>query len=249
LIKHAVTRPSSVLWSRNCCATTNASAAFSLRRCSGEKVDQYPPAANFPALPGRFQPAQLIADRFLVVRFIARGGMGDEVKPTWSPDGKSVAFSYYNFIDQPLDGIFTVDLASRKVSMMPNTQGFQMPSWSPDGKYLVVIAQQPSRMMLYSANTRTWSVLTQFQDPWGFWTWSSNSKALYMGIVQGHQGIYRLTIPDDKWEKVSELGSTYTGLYSGVAGGDAFVSLTADGQPAMMSHTGVAQIYSLRWKH
>jgi serine/threonine protein kinase/Tol biopolymer transport system component len=172
-----------------------------------------------------------------------------EVKPTWSPDGKSIAFSYYNFIDQPLDGIFTVDLASRKLSMMPNTQGFQMPSWSPDGKYLVVIAQQPSRMMLYSANTRTWRVLTQFQDPWGFWTWSSDGKAPYMGMVQGHQGIYRLTIPDAKWEKVSELGSTYTGLYSGVAGGDAFVSLTADGQPAMMSHTGVAQIYSLRWKH
>ena len=31
--------------------------------------------ANSPA--GRFQPAQLIADRFLVVRFIARGGMGE----------------------------------------------------------------------------------------------------------------------------------------------------------------------------
>jgi serine/threonine protein kinase len=31
--------------------------------------------ANSPA--GRFRPAQLIADRFLVVRFIARGGMGE----------------------------------------------------------------------------------------------------------------------------------------------------------------------------
>ena len=31
--------------------------------------------ANSPA--GRFQPAQLIADRFCVVRFIARGGMGE----------------------------------------------------------------------------------------------------------------------------------------------------------------------------
>jgi hypothetical protein len=32
-------------------------------------------------------------------------------------------------------------------------------------------------------------------------------------------------------------------------GAPLFVSLTADGQPAMMSHTGVAQIYSLHWKH
>jgi hypothetical protein len=29
---------------------------------------------------------------------------------------------------------------------------------------------------------------------------------------------------------------------------DSFVSLTADGEPAIMSHTGVAQIYALHWK-
>jgi hypothetical protein len=29
--------------------------------------------------------------------------------------------------------------------------------------------------------------------------------------------------------------------------GDAFLSLTPDGQPAIMSRTGVGQIYSLRW--
>ena len=46
-------------------------------------------------------------------------------------------------------------------------------------------------------------------------------------------------------EKVSEPVSVYTTL----CGGDSFVSLTAEGQPAMMSYTGVAQIYSLHWKH
>jgi hypothetical protein len=30
---------------------------------------------------------------------------------------------------------------------------------------------------------------------------------------------------------------------------DSFVSLTADGQPAIMSHTGVAQIYALHLPH
>jgi eukaryotic-like serine/threonine-protein kinase len=36
-----------------------------------------PSTANFPVVAARFQPAQLIANRFLVVRFIARGGMGE----------------------------------------------------------------------------------------------------------------------------------------------------------------------------
>ncbi len=170
-----------------------------------------------------------------------------EVMPTWSHDGKSIFFSHYNFTDQPQDGIFIVDLASRKVSAMPNTLGFEAPSWSPDGRYMVAIAQQPSRMVLYSANTGTWKELTQFHDPSGFWTWSSDSKSIYMGLVQGNNGIYRITVPDGKWIKLSDLGGTYTGLYS--VAGRSFVSLTADGQPAMMAFTGVSQIYSLQWKH
>jgi hypothetical protein len=32
-------------------------------------------------------------------------------------------------------------------------------------------------------------------------------------------------------------------------GSDSFLSLTPEGQPAIMSRTGVAQIYLLRWKH
>jgi serine/threonine protein kinase/WD40 repeat protein len=175
-------------------------------------------------------------------RLIANGI--HEMQPTWFPDGKSIAFSYYNFTDQPSGGISTVDLASRKVSMMPNTAGLGVPSWSPDGKFLVAIGENPSRMMVYSAKTKAWQVLTQFQAPWGYWTWSHDSKSLYMGMVKGQNGIYRLTVPDGKWEKVSELGTVYTGLY----GGDSFVSLTAEGQPAMMSYIGVAQFYSLHWK-
>ena len=192
-------------------------------------------------------------DAFKLYRISADGGAPEkliasgvhEMHPTWSPDGKSIAFNYYNFTDQPLDGIFTVDLASRKVFLMPDTAGFQTPSWSPDGKFLVAIGQKPSRLMLYSASTKAWKVLTQFQAPWGYWTWSRDSKSLYMGMVKGQNGIYRLTVPDGKWEKVSELASVYTSLY----GGDSFVSLTAEGQPAMMSYTGVAQIYSLHWEH
>jgi hypothetical protein len=102
--------------------------------------------------------------------------------------------------------------------------------------------------MLYSANTGTWKELTQFHDPSGHLTWSSDSNAIYMGMVKGNDGIYRIAVPDGKWTKVSDLGGTYSGLYAG-GGGPAYVSLTADGQPAMMAFTGVSQIYSLQWKH
>jgi hypothetical protein len=51
-----------------------------------------------------------------------------------------------------------------------------------------------------------------------------------------------LTVPEGKWEKMGGMERIDTRAL------DSFVSLTADGQPAIMSHTGVAQIYALHWK-
>ena len=41
------------------------------------------------------------------------------------------------------------------------------PGWSPDGKYLVAIAQKPSRRVLYSTGTKTWKDLKPFDAEWG----------------------------------------------------------------------------------
>jgi eukaryotic-like serine/threonine-protein kinase len=166
----------------------------------------------------------------------------NEVAPTWSPDGKSIAFNYYPLPDRPLTGIQLVDLATRKVSVMPVSEGYYVPSWSPDGKYLVAIAQNPSRMMLYTAATKTWRELKRFDVPWGYWIWSRDSKSLYMALVDDQKGMYRLTVPEGKWEKMGGMERIDTRAL------DSFVSLTADGEPAIMSHTGVAQIYALHWK-
>jgi hypothetical protein len=166
-----------------------------------------------------------------------------EVAPTWFPDGKSIAFNYYNFSDQVMDGLHVLDLDSRKVSDMPNSRGYYFPSWSPDGKLLVAAGHDPPRMMLYSPETKAWTELKRFDVPWNYWVWSSDSKSLYMALVQGHNGIYRLTVPDGNWERVSGM--------EGILGArplDSFMSLTEQGQPVIMSHTGVAQIYALHWK-
>jgi eukaryotic-like serine/threonine-protein kinase len=163
------------------------------------------------------------------------------VAPTWSHDGKAIALSYYDFTDEPLKGIHVLDVASGKLSPMPNSEGYYVPSWSPDGKYMVAIAQNPSRMMLYTAETKTWKELYRFDAPWGYWIWSSDSKSLYMAMVGGQNGFYRLTVPAGHWEKVTGL----EGIDASPT--DGFMSLTPEGQPAIMSHTGVAQIYSLQW--
>jgi hypothetical protein len=140
--------------------------------------------------------------------------------------------------------IEVIDLASRNISVMPRSEGYYYPSWSPDGKYLVAMAQNPARMALYSTATKTWKDLHSFPEGWNFWSWATDSKALYTALFQGKasDGVYRMTIPQGGWEKLCGV----EGINPAV-GTESFVSLTREGQPAVMSLTGAAQIYSLHW--
>jgi Tol biopolymer transport system component len=169
-----------------------------------------------------------------------------EVTPTWSPDGTSIDFS-----DSPTPGHFTgikvLDLASKKVSFWPGSAGIYVPSWSPDGKYMVAIANPPKRMVVYSRETKTWRTLKQFGADWGFWRWSNDSKSILVAKIAaepGEQpGVYRLNIGDAKWTLVA----LFNGLSVSSSPFENFLSITSDGRPAMMSDTSVVQIYSLRW--
>jgi Tol biopolymer transport system component len=122
-----------------------------------------------------------------------------EVNPTWSPDGTSIDFS-----DVPTPGNFTgikvLDLASKKLSVWPGSEGTYVPSWSPDKKYMVAIADPPKRMVVYSRETKTWRTLKQCGADWGFWRWSGDSKSILIAKIAtepGEQsGVYRLNIAD-----------------------------------------------------
>ena len=83
---------------------------------------------------------------------------------------------------------------------MAGLGGMFVPSWSPDGKYVVAIADPPKRMVVYSRETKTWRTLKQFGADWGFWRWSNDSKSILMAKIAaepGEQpGVYRLNIAD-----------------------------------------------------
>jgi serine/threonine protein kinase len=163
------------------------------------------------------------------------------VAPSWLPDGKSIAFNNFPDPNKPFR-IHVIDLATRRISDMPGGDRYFVPSWSPDGKYMVAMAQNPSRMVLYSAQTKTWTDLHTFEEPWGYWIWANDSKSIYMGLIQGNNGIYQLTVPRGEWKQLCGLEGV-----NNPHALDSFMSLTPDGQPAIMSRTGVGQIYSLRW--
>jgi serine/threonine protein kinase len=131
-----------------------------------------------------------------------------EVAPTWWPDGKLIAFNDYPQPGQ-LPGIKVLDLATRNISIMPGSEGFYVPSWSPDGKYMVAIAENPSRMVLYSTASKTWKTLRIFKAPWSYWVWANDGKSVYFAMkeagLDGEPGIYQLTIGTGEWNQVAKL--------------------------------------------
>ena len=171
-----------------------------------------------------------------------------EVLPSWSPDGKSI---YFN--DYPIAGHFRIrilDLESRKVSTMPGSDGYYAPMWSPDGQYLAGIHNPPKSAAIYSVKTKQWKLLKVFEHDWAFFVWGPDSKSLYfmrdpLAVAAGEQtGVYRLTVPDGKWE----LFTKFTGMNVQLQGVQDFVSITPEGNIAAMSDTSVTQIYQMKWK-
>ena len=172
-----------------------------------------------------------------------------EVLPSWSPDGKAI---YFN--DYPIAGHFRIrilDLATGKVSTMPGSDGYYAPQWSPDGQYLAATQNPPKSLAVYSVKNRQWARLRVFEHDWGFFVWSPDSKSIYVmrgpaEVATGEPtGIYRLTIPEGKWE----LYANFTDVSPFVNGAQDFLSVTPEGRVATMSDTSVTQIYRMRWNH
>jgi serine/threonine protein kinase/Tol biopolymer transport system component len=178
-------------------------------------------------------------------KLTSEGGL--ELSPSWWPDGKSIAFMDFPVPGQKIKGIKVLDLSTRRVAIMPHSEGFYGPLWSPDGQHLIAVAQDPSRIVLYSAQEVTWKVLKEFEFPWGFPVWSSDSKSIYVVVNEvapgAKPGIYRLAIADGSWTQATN----FDGLTFDQDPFDDFPSLTLEGQPALMNDTSVVQIYLAKW--
>ena len=132
-------------------------------------------------------------------------GDEDEGAPTWSPDGKSLAFGKVNCGTTGKCGVYQFDLRTHSLRMLPGSQGLRTARWSPDGKYVAALQFTDQSLMLFDFSTQQWKRIAGPIDGDDL-SWSHNSKYVY-GFRQWGDGpaVYRVSISGGLVEQVANL--------------------------------------------
>jgi Tol biopolymer transport system component len=166
--------------------------------------------------------------------------------PTWSPDGKSIAYGGAVAFLAP--GVRTevriLDLETKESKTIPGSQGMYSPRWSPDGRYIAAQSDDMRQLWLYSFENEHWEQLPLPKVPKsvtvGQPTWSHDSHYLF---YQSGWTIYRTSIPGGQPESVATATGIHT-LFPALPWPGWF-GLTPDDRVLMMLDRSFDEVYAL----
>ncbi|MFI1656685.1 hypothetical protein ACH4ZU_17550 [Streptomyces sp. NPDC020472] len=156
-------------------------------------------ASNRTIVFARYDTAEPVEDLYAIGPF---GGLPtrlthtpavSDVMPSWSPDGKRVAFLRYGS-GGAIDGIWTTNSGGGDLKPVPGTQGASDPAWSPDGKriaYSKPVGTQREVFVSDVDGTPTTRLTHSAQDEFHP-TWSPDGKNLAYSRADTATGNSRL---------------------------------------------------------
>ena len=183
------------------------------------------PARIYEVSPGGGSPRQLMPD-----------DPHNQLDPNWSPDGSKIVFGGES--NDPSSAIRVLDVASRQVSSLPDSQGFYSPRWSSSGRYISAFSADSMRLLLFDFQTQKWTELVKGSLAW--LNWSHDGQYVY---VLDKDVVVRIRISGHKAEQVADLKNFVTaGRYGGS------LALAPDDSPLLLRDTGTQDVYSVDWE-
>jgi len=177
----------------------------------------------------------------------AEGGASLEVLPGfgdvgWSSDGNSLVFSDTPRLLDPAGSgkvaLHIMDLKTRQVSNLPDSEGLYSPRWSPDGRYIAALRAGPETLTLFDFSTHKWAGLTTTVTV-GYPSWSRDSTYIQFDAPGADPAFYRVRISDRKLERLVSLKDVRrTGFFG-------WTGLAPDDSPMLVRDVGTQEIYAL----
>jgi TolB protein len=148
------------------------------------------------------------------------------LSPSWSPDGKSVA--YVSF-ETRRAAIFVQNLSTGARTQVTNFQGLNgAPAWSPNGRKLALVLSKDGNPEIYTLDLAS-KRFTRLTNHFGIDTeptWSIDGKAvIFTSNRGGKPQIYQINLPNGRAERL-----TFEGDYN------ARPQVTPDGKGVVMVH-------------
>jgi hypothetical protein len=157
------------------------------------------------------------------LRTIALPDIGEAINPTWSPDGRYLAFSG---LTGGVSDLFIYDLRESRLEQVTDDLFTQIqPRWSPDGRSIAIVTDEFSTTLdslefgdyslaLFDVGSRTVRPLRGFDGAKNINPqWSPRSDALYfLADPNGIPNVFRLTLADDSITPITSVATGVTGI-------------------------------------
>jgi Tol biopolymer transport system component len=180
----------------------------------------------------------------------AEGGVPQQVTkgddssydPTWSADGRLLAFGRSRRQTLAKLNIELLNLATRKISALPGSDGLWSPRWSPDGHYIAALSTDTRTILLFDVGSQKWTELAKAN--FGYPTWSRDSRYIYFDTLGKDAAFYRVRIRDGDVERIVSL----SGLTRKMGAFGPWAGLGPHDAPLVTRDAGFDEIYALNWE-
>ncbi len=166
--------------------------------------------------------------------------------PGWSNDGVSLVFGREPDLmgkESESRNLQIINLSTRKIEEIPNSENLFSPRWSPDGHWIVALTLDQKNVVLYDVVHRQWRRLasTSAGDP----LWVDDSKAIFVhAFLADREPILKIEVPSGRVQVVADLNN----FHDQEAANYLFGGLTPRGEPLVQPRVGTGNLYSLDLK-
>jgi len=165
--------------------------------------------------------------------------------PAWSPDGRQIAFSGSPLLEPEGTGpsaLHILDLATKRVTRIPGSEGLFGASWSPNGRWLAALKLDFSKLMLLDVASGRWEELAT--GVLHYANWSADSEHLYYERWGDDVGAMRIRLSDRREEKIGSLKK-----FRRTLGPErCWSGLTPNNELLVLRDIGTQEIYALDLK-